>query len=138
MRRFIVVIASLVAFSFVGNAHAQYAKSQRSNFQLQKGLFLSNADVALSTDTLINVSGKNLVTVTATGNITGVRPVGGALGQVVVIKTGAGANTLRIDDGSYTNVGSNLTLTEGQGDVVTLLCTDATNQYWMKLSNSDN
>jgi len=44
---------------------------------------------------------------------------------------------MRFDDSTSVTAGGNITLTEGQGDVMTLLCTTAPNA-WVRISNVDN
>jgi hypothetical protein len=79
-------------------------------------------------------AGKNKITLTSDANLTGVRPTGGTLGQHLLIRTGAGSNTMRLDSGaSMTLNGSNLTFTESQNDNVELECTNAEGDEWRLL-----
>lgn len=65
------------------------------------------------------------VSLSADANLTGAYPTDGYVGQIVRIHaaTGAGTNTIRFDDnGSTFSLGGNITLTEGNNDVLTLEC----------------
>lgn len=88
--------------------------------------------------TTMSVADATLVTLSSPINMTGFIPSGGALGQVLILKAGAGNNTIRLDDGTSMTLGGNITLTEGQGDVIGLLCTSADGDEWIRLFNVDN
>lgn len=115
------------------------------------GVFTPDAEVVLPADGValtsptvtFSVADKALVTLTADANLTGITPTGGVVGQLVIIRAGAGSNTLRFDDNATTfSLGSNVTLTEGQDDVLGLVCTgvNATsgNNTWASVFARDN
>lgn len=88
--------------------------------------------------TTMSVADATLVTLSSPINMTGFIPSGGALGQVLILMAGAGNNTIRLDDGTSMTLGGNITLTEGQGDVIGLLCTSEDGDEWIRLFNVDN
>jgi hypothetical protein len=96
--------------------------------------------VSLTSPTVaISAAGKTGIVISSNANQTGHKLVGGTLGQRVSIVTGAGSNTLRFDDsGTTMALGSNITLTEGQGDTLELVCTSTTGALWSKTGGSDN
>lgn len=97
------------------------------------------ASALTSPSVAFSVAGATHISLTADGNLTGVHPTGGEVGQVVVIVTGAGANTLRFDDSAASmTLGGNITLTEGQFDSLTLLCTSADGDEWTCIATHDN
>ena len=98
----------------------------------------ASREVEITSNTLAVMPTDDLIVLTSDANVTGVTLTGGALNQVVTIITGDGSNTIRFDDGADMVVGSNMTLTEGQGDVLTLMCTSADGDEWVRLSNADN
>ncbi|HOE97282.1 MAG TPA: hypothetical protein PK847_11935 [Candidatus Sumerlaeota bacterium] len=96
-------------------------------------------DVAVTSPTVtISANARRAITVTADANQTGYRLIDGEVGQVVVIRTGAGFNTLRFDDGASQSLGADITLTEGQNDVLALQCINAEGDEWIRLWSSDN
>lgn len=102
-------------------------------------LALTSAAVSLTSPTVtFSAANRTLVTLSSDANQTGVRPTGGTLGQVLIIKTGAGSNTMRFDDGTSMTVGSNRTITEGHIDILTLLCTSADGDEWALVAFGDN
>lgn len=84
----------------------------------------------LATDDLIILSSDH--------NTTGTVPTGGKPYQVITLLSGAGTNTMRFDDGTSTTIGANITMTEGQGDVLTLMCVGEEGDEWVRLFNADN
>lgn len=88
----------------------------------------------------INVSSaSSIIVLNSNANITGVTLVGGVENQIVELVTGTGANTIRLDDnGASLALGANITLTEGQYDVLTVRCYDEDNQFWRAVSAHDN
>ncbi len=100
------------------------------------------ASVSLTSPTTsFSAAGKYLVTLTSDANQTGITVTGGDTGQLLTIVSGAGSNTMRFDDNATTlALGGNITLTEGQSDVLTLLCTDGTSGHntWAAVSTHDN
>lgn len=95
--------------------------------------------VSLTSPTLtFDVSETSFVSLQTDANQTGVYPTGGALHQVVTIQSGAGSNTARFDDGTSMTIGANFTLTEGQGDFITLKCVSADGDEWTEVSSADN
>lgn len=79
-----------------------------------------------------------LITLNSDANQTGIYPTGGTLRQVLIIKSGSGSNTMRFDDATSMSLGSNITLTEAQNDVLTLMCVSSDGDEWIRLSNADN
>ncbi|HUU57949.1 MAG TPA: hypothetical protein VMZ50_00280 [Phycisphaerae bacterium] len=86
----------------------------------------------------VSVAGVYRVSLTSDANLTTVVPTGGVVGQVVVLESGAGSNTIQLDDGTSTVLGANVVLTEGQGDVLTLVCTHADGDVWKAVSAHNN
>jgi len=80
----------------------------------------------------------DLIVLTSDANVTGVTVTGGALNQVVTLITGSGSNTITFNDGANMVLGSNVTMKEGDGDVLTLMCTSADGDKWVRLSSADN
>jgi len=78
------------------------------------------------------------IVLTSDGNLTGVYPIGGTLGRRIEIRSGAGSNTMRFDDGTSMTIGANVTLTEAQNDVLCLKCVDADGDEWMSVYAHDN
>jgi len=100
---------------------------------------LTASAVSLTSPTVtFSAAGKNLVVLNSDANQTGIYPTGGTQYQVLSILSGAGSNTMRVDDGTSMTIGANITLTEGQGDVLTLLCTNAEGDEWTAFSAHDN
>lgn len=99
---------------------------------------LTASSVSLtSPTTTFSITGKNYITLTSDANQTGVRPTGGTTGQVVTIRSGSGSNTMRFDDNATTlSLGGNITLTEGQDDVLSLVVTGS--GTYARLFSSDN
>jgi hypothetical protein len=90
-----------------------------------------------SPTTSFSATGKSFVTLNSDANITGITMTDGTTGQVVTIVSGAGSNTMRWDDNTSTlSLGANITLTEGQQDALTLVCTG--DRTWTALSAHDN
>lgn len=82
-----------------------------------------------SPTTTISLVGRGYIELNSDANVTGVTFTNGSVGQVVIIVTGAGSNTIRFDDnGVDLALGGNITLTEGQADSLTIICT-ATDKY---------
>jgi hypothetical protein len=80
----------------------------------------------------------NLVVLTSDADQTGIYPTTGTLYQELRILAGSGSNTMRFDDGTSLTLGGNITLTEGEGDMLTLLCTSADGDEWTAVSAHDN
>lgn len=100
---------------------------------------LTSAAATLTSPTVtFSAANRTLVTLTSDANLTGCYPTGGTLGQVLVIKTGTGSNTMRFDDGTSMTVGSNRTITEGQIDILTLLCVSSDGDEWALQAFGDN
>lgn len=98
----------------------------------------SSVDLTSPTVTF-SATNKFRVVLSSDENQTGIYPTGGAINQVLVIESyGTGSNTMRFDDGTSMTLGGNITLTEAQGDVLTLLCTSSDGDEWRRLSNADN
>lgn len=95
----------------------------------------SSVSLTSPTATWAIPTGARLISLTSDANLTGSYPTGGATGQVITIITGAGSNTIRFDDGANTILGGNITLTEGQSDVLTLYNNGSA---WVGISAHDN
>lgn len=105
----------------------------------QGPLVLTNSDVSLTSPTVtFSAANKSKMTLNSNANQTGIYPTGGALGQIVTIISGAGSNTMRFDDATSMSLGANITLTEGQNDILTLICTSADGDEWAAVSAHDN
>ena len=92
-------------------------------------LILNRADVAVTTAApTFSALNKTYVYLSSNGNTTGVRPIYGTPGQVLIIRAAYnGTATLRFDDNaSSMSLGANVTLTEGNNSCMTLVCTTAT------------
>jgi hypothetical protein len=94
--------------------------------------------VALTTPTTsFAAANKHFITLTADVNMTGVTITGGTVGQTITIVTGAGSNTIRFDDNASTlSLGANITVTEGQQDSLSLVCTG--DRTWAATAAHDN
>ena len=105
--------------------------------QAGETLFTAKA-VSLTSPTVnFRVSGATYITLTADANLTGVYPTCAEAGQVITIVTGDGSNTIRLDDSAASmTIGSNITLTEGQYDSVTLLALGE--DEWTCIAAHDN
>lgn len=141
---FLFVVLAL-ASPLIAQTAGKYYRTESRNTRYTGDLYIGAevgrafSAVSLTSPTVtFSVDGMNLITLNSDANQTAAYPTGGELGQVITIVTGSGSNTIRFDDGAKTNVGSNLTVTEGQGDVVTFLCTDAAGDVWVKINGSDN
>lgn len=97
-----------------------------------KGFTYTSSAVALvSPAVTFSAAGKGLITLTADADLTGIYPTGGVVGQVIVIVPGAGANTMRFDNGAKTVLGANITLTEGNAyEGIALRCTSSAGDVW--------
>lgn len=90
------------------------------------------------TVTFAVVSNEYRAVLNSDANQTGIYPTGGYLGQLIVIESGAGSNTMRFDDGTSMTLGGNITLTEGQGDILALRCMSADGDEWRREWSADN
>lgn len=98
----------------------------------------ASREVEITSTTLAVTPTDDLIVLTSDANVTGVTLTGGALNQVVTLITGAGSNTITFNDGANMVLGSNVTMKEGDGDVLTLMCTTADGDKWVRLSSADN
>ena len=166
-RSYTIALGVLVLVAAIGVAFADFRGdllragidvTQGSNIEIFQGSLDVHEDVTVGDDitiadrmiltataieitsgaTTMSVAEATLVTLSSPINMTGFIPSGGALGQVLILKAGAGGNTIRLDDGTSMTLGGNITLTEGQGDVIGLLCTSADGDEWIRLFNVDN
>lgn len=166
-RSYTIALGVLVLVAAIGVAFADFRGdmlragidvTQGSNIEIFQGSLDVHEDVTVGDDitiadrmiltataieitsgaTTMSVADATLVTLSSPINMTGFIPSGGALGQVLILKAGAGGNTIRLDDGTSMTLGGNITLTEGQGDVIGLLCTSADGDEWIRLFNVDN
>ena len=120
-------------FILLGVAGIAFAQMANSNYRGNGGLlWVIGAElqhpaqtVALTSPTVtIPVNDKSHITVTTDANQTGATLTGGQTGQIVYLVTGAGSNTLRLDDnGTTLALGADKTITEGEGDALVLICT---------------
>jgi hypothetical protein len=98
----------------------------------------TSVDLTSPTKTF-SVAATSYVKLTSNANQTTCYPTGGALGQLLFLRTGAGSNTIRIDDGTSMGLsGSNVTLTESQHDYLSLICVSADGDEWAKWPTGDN
>lgn len=103
------------------------------------GEVLTASAVSLTSPTVtFDATGKGYVILQSDANLTGVHPTTGTLGQVLLIRSGAGNNTVRFDDGTSMSIGANVTLTEGQNDVLGLVCTSPDGDEWAAWCAHDN
>lgn len=90
--------------------------------------FTTSAVSLTSPTATISAVGKTVIVLNSDANQTGHTLTGGLAGQIVTIVAGSGSNTMQFDDNGETlALGANKTLTEGQGDTLTLLCVNGTN-----------
>ncbi len=104
----------------------------------------SNVDLTSPTVTF-SAAGKYMVSLKSNAALTGVHPLGGTTGQVIIMTSDRGTvSSARFDDDATSMaVGANFTLTNGQYDVLALRCVAApasSSGYgqWQKLYGSDN
>jgi len=117
-----------------------------SNYREQSGAWVkggvevwSATNVELtSPSTTLDVGSYSFVELNSDQNVTGFYPTGGRLGQIIRFRSGSGSNTVRFDDGTSMTIGANYTLTEGQGDFITLQCVSADGDEWTEVSSADN
>lgn len=81
--------------------------------------------------------GVNEISLTADANLTGINVIGGVVGQIVTVRSGAGANTLQFDDATSMIAGANRVLTEGQNDYLDIECITAPD-IWAVRNFQDN
>ena len=95
--------------------------------------------VALTSPTVtFDVSGMVDVVLSSDANLTAVYPIGGVAGQVVSIRSAAtGSNTIQLDDGAKTMIGSSVVLTESQQDSISLRCITAPD-VWIGIGAHQN
>jgi hypothetical protein len=92
---------------------------------------LTASAVSLTSPTVaISATGKRLIVLNSDANQTAHTLTGGTQYQVVTILSGTGSNTMQFDDGATMILGANKTLTEGEGDTLTVLCTNAGGTIW--------
>jgi len=97
----------------------------------------ASREVEITSNTLAVMPTDDLIVLTSDSNTTAT-VIGGALNQVVTLITGSGSNTITFNDGANMVLGSNVAMKEGEGDVLTLMCTTADGDKWVRLSNADN
>lgn len=112
------------------------------------GFIAVAANVALTTASAataqFSATGQYYISLSTNANVTGVRPTNGTTGQQLIIRSanGQGTNTMRFDDNASTvSLGGNITLTEGNNDVLALVCTTGgtgTRSQWARLYSSAN
>ena len=98
-------------------------------------LTMPATDVELTSPvTTFSAAGLSSVRLSSDANFTGALITGGVPGQVLFILSAAGENTIRFDDsGTSMALGGNLTLTEGHGDVLGLVCTSPDGDEWSRI-----
>lgn len=98
------------------------------------------ADVSITSPTkTFSAAGRRTVSLTTDANMTGWSVTGGTKGQRLTVISGSGSNTIRFDDnGSTMALGGNITLTEGQDDVLDLVCTNSDGLHWACIGTHDN
>ena len=104
---------------------------------LNETVFTAGTVSLTSPTATFSVNGLSNITLNSDANMTALLPTGAVSGQMITLIAGAGSNTMQFDDGTSVTCGGNIVLTEGQGDVLTLLCTTAPNA-WIRLSSVDN
>lgn len=106
---------------------------------LANELIMTSSAVGLTSPTVtFSAANTSHIVLSSDANLTGVRPTGGTLNQILIVISGAGSNTIRFDDGANTILGANITLTEGQTDSLTLMCTNADGVTWAAIAAHDN
>lgn len=143
----VATLALLFGPAIWAQTAGKYYRTQSTNTRFTGDVYMTAgaeqafdfSDAAVTTaTTTINVNGKHGILLTTDANVTGLSLVGGELDQVVVIRSGAGTHTMRFDDGASQSLGADVTLTEGQNDVLALQCLNAEGDEWYRLWNSDN
>lgn len=87
-------------------------------------LFETKGTTSLTSPSVaVDLAGVTWMEITSDANQTGLTLSNGVVGQVYLITTGAGSNTIQFDDdGLNLALGGNIVLTEGQADSIILLC----------------
>lgn len=106
----------------------------------------TSAAVTLTSPTVtFSAATRGYVILNDSASQTGVRPIGGTPGQVLIIKSAAtNTNTMRFDDSTSMSLGGNITLTGQQDDVLALICvsagvqTNGSGNVWARLYSADN
>lgn len=102
-------------------------------------LKLVEGTVSVTSPTVtIDVTGLGLATINSDANQTGHRLIGGVEGQIVILRTGSGSNTLRFDDATSMSAGGNITMTEGQDDISAWRCKNSSGVDWECIFAHDN
>lgn len=119
-----------------------FAQTATGNFML------TSANVSVTTPTVafaVPTAGANYLVLNTDTNQTGcyLTGTGVAAGTIIRLTAGAGSNTIRFDDnGTTLALGGNITLTEGQDDFLTLICTTVqgsnSRPCFARVSSSDN
>lgn len=134
---------------FGGNINVSGILTPGTFAQTSTGNYLlTSANVSVTTPTVafaVPTAGANYLVLNTDTNQTGCYLTGTAVaeGQVILLRSGAGSNTMRFDDnGTTLALGANITLTEGQDDMLALICTavQGTNSRpaFARLHSSDN
>lgn len=102
-------------------------------------VILTAGAVSLTSPTVtFSADGLGYIVLNSDANQTGVNPIGGFAGQVIVVVGGAGSNTMQFDDnGTTLSLGGNIVVTEGTGDALTLLCVTAPGN-WTRIAEAQN
>lgn len=102
-------------------------------------VILTQTAVEITSPSLVAaVGGAGYVILTSDESITGASLSGGAINQVVILRTGAGSETIRFDDSGGMHLGANVTVTEGQNDVLAFVCINADGLQWAAMYAHDN
>jgi hypothetical protein len=135
-----------------------YAQTTNSNYGAQGGqnwvvggvltrsgtgydLISARADVTVTTATAtFSAAGKGYITLRAYSALTEVAPTGGTLGQRIEVLSydESSSNTMRFDDKTGIELGSDITLTPGQNDILCLECTNAAGTTWIAVYEHQN
>lgn len=135
----LIVAVAIGAFAWAQVANSNYIRQGGVVSVFGGQINAGFQEVALTSPTVtFSVVGKSFVELTSDANLTGIVPTGGELYQILVIKSGAGSNTLRFDDGTSTTIGGDITLTEAQEDLLFLVCIDAQGDEWARIATGDN
>jgi hypothetical protein len=103
------------------------------------GITYTAAAVSLTSPSVaVDLASKSVITLNSDANQTGITLSNGVVGNFYTFIMGAGSNTVRFDDdGLNMALGGNITLTEGEADILVLYCY-ATDDYACYSDRSGN
>ncbi len=142
----VAILAVAISITILGYA-ADYARVERTNVvHLGNVLFSGSQAMTQSTQALttgalaVAAAGKDWIVLSADSNYTGITITGGKNGQPLILSSAAtGSNTFRFDDNSNDlALGANITLTESEQDVLTVVCRNDAGTSWTRLYSSGN